>query len=52
MKDFSGNNGPVCNGTAVNDLFDNNLSIFKLGCLVTWETGNTSGDAIIVAPSP
>jgi hypothetical protein len=52
MKDFSGNNGPVCNGTAINDLFDNSLSIFKLGCLVTWETGNTGGDVIIVAPSP
>jgi len=52
MKDFSGNNGPVCNGTAANDLFDNNLSIFKLGCLVTWESATTNGDAVIVAPSP
>lgn len=52
MKDFSGNNGPVCNGTANNDLFDTNLSIFKLGCLVTWESDTTSANAIIVAPSP
>lgn len=52
MKDFSGNNGPVCNGTAFNDLYDTNTSIFKLGCLVTWETDFTGGEAIIVATTP
>ena len=52
MKDFSGNNGPVCNGTAFQDLYDNNLSIFKLGCLVTWETDVTAGNAILVSTTP
>lgn len=52
MKDFSGNNGPICDGTAFNDLYDTNLSIFKLGCLVTWESDFTGGDAIIVATTP
>lgn len=52
MKNFSGNNGPVCTGVASNDLYDTSLSIFKLGCLVTWESPATSGNAIIIAPSP
>ena len=50
MKNFSGNNGPVCNGTSSNDLLDNITSIFRKGCLLTWETTSTSGNAIIIAP--
>jgi len=50
MKNFSGNNGPVCNGTLNNDLLDDNLSIFRKGCILTWETAATAGDAIIVGP--
>jgi hypothetical protein len=52
MKNFSGNNGPVTQGTAAVDLYDDNLSIFAKGCVVTWETGATAGDAWIVAPTP
>lgn len=52
MKNFSGNNGPVCTGNANVDLYDDNLSIFKKGCLVTWESPSTSGNALIVAPTP
>tara|TARA_B110000285_G_scaffold218910_1_gene268911 strand:- start:36 stop:692 length:657 start_codon:yes stop_codon:yes gene_type:complete len=50
MKNFSGNNGPVCNGTSVNDLLDDGLSIFALGCVLTWETAATSGNAIVIGP--
>lgn len=52
MKNFSGNNGPVCTGVANHDLFDDNLSIFAKGCLVTWETSATSGEALMVAVTP
>lgn len=50
MNNFSGNNGPVCNGTLLNDLLDDNTSIFRKGCILTWETPATNGDAMIVAP--
>jgi hypothetical protein len=50
MKNFVGNNGPVCNGTLNNDLLDDNTSIFRKGCILTWETAATAGDALIVAP--
>ena len=50
MKNFSGNNGPVCNGTLNNDLLNDNTSIFRKGCILTWETAATNGDALIVAP--
>ena len=49
MKNFVGNNGPVCNGTINNDLLDDNTSIFRKGCILTWETAATNGDAIIIA---
>ena len=52
MKNFSGNNGPVTQGIAAVDLYDDNLSIFAKGCVVTWETPATNGDAWIVAPTP
>jgi hypothetical protein len=48
MNNFSGNNGPVCTGVLSNDLLDSNTNIFKLGCLLTWETSATAGEAIIV----
>lgn len=48
MNNFSGNNGPVCTGVLSNDLLDSNTNIFKLGCLLTWETTNTAGEALIV----
>ena len=50
MKDFVGNNGPTCNGTINNDLLNDVTSIFRKGCVLTWETGATSGDAIIIGP--
>ena len=50
MKNFSGNNGPVCTGNINNDLLDNNTSIFRKGCILTWETGATAGNAILIAP--
>lgn len=50
MKNFVGNNGPVCNGTLNNDLLDDNTSIFRKGCILTWETAATAGNAIIIAP--
>lgn len=50
MKDFVGNNGPTCDGTANTDLYSATTSIFKKGCLVTWESGATAGNAIIVGP--
>lgn len=52
MKDFSGNNGPTCNGTSAQDLLDDNLSIFAKGCVVTWESPSTSGNALVVAVTP
>lgn len=51
MTHFNANNGPNCNGIAFNDLF-NTTSIFYLGCCVTWETGNTGGNALILATEP
>ena len=50
MKNFSGNNGPVCNGTINNDLLDDNTSIFRKGCILTWETPGTNGNAVIIGP--
>ena len=47
MNNFSGNNGPVCNGTSTNDLFSDINSIFAKGCLLTWESPSTNGDAAI-----
>jgi len=52
MKNFSGNNGPVTQGIAAVDLYDDNLSIFAKGCIVTWESPSTSGNALVVAPTP
>ena len=49
MKDFVGNDGPTCNGTISNDLLDNLTSIFRKGCILTWENSNTSGNAVIIA---
>lgn len=48
MNNFSGNNGPVCTGILSNDLLDSNTNIFGKGCLLTWETSATGGDAVIV----
>jgi hypothetical protein len=48
MNNFSGNNGPVCTGVLSNDLLDSNTNIFAKGCLLTWETNNTGGNAVIV----
>ena len=50
MKDFVGNNGPTCNGDINNDLLNDVTSIFRKGCVLTWETGATSGDAILIGP--
>ena len=50
MPNYSGNLGPVCDGTAANDLLNDTLSIFAKGCILTWETPITSGDAILVGP--
>lgn len=50
MKDFVGNNGPTCDGTINNDLLDDLTSIFRKGCVLTWETAATAGDAIIIGP--
>ena len=50
MPNYSGNLGPVCDGTAANDLLNDSLSIFAKGCILTWETPNTNGDAILVGP--
>lgn len=52
MKNFVGNNGPVCNGTLNNDLLNDETSIFAKGCLVTWETPSFSGEAVMVAVAP
>ena len=49
MKDFVGNNGPTCNGTISNDLYDNLTSIFRKGCILTWEIPSTGGNAVIIA---
>jgi hypothetical protein len=48
MNNFSGNNGPVCTGALSNDLLDSNTNIFGKGCLLTWETDATAGEAVIV----
>ncbi len=48
MNNFSGNNGPVCEGLLSIDLLDSNTNIFGKGCLLTWETGGTAGEAVIV----
>lgn len=46
----SGRSGPInMNGTAIQDLYSQD-GIFKKGCLVTWETPNTNGDAVLVGP--
>ena len=50
MKDFVGNNGPTCNGTIGNDLLSDLTSIFRKGCVLTWETPATNGDAILIGP--
>lgn len=50
MKDFVGNNGPTCNGTLNNDLLDDLTSIFRKGCILTWETPATAGNAILIGP--
>ena len=50
MKDFVGNDGPTCNGTISNDLLDDLTSIFRKGCVLTWETPATNGDAILIGP--
>ena len=50
IPNYSGNLGPVCDGTAANDLLNDSLSIFAKGCILTWETPATSGDAILVGP--
>jgi len=50
IPNYSGNLGPVCDGTAANDLLNDTLSIFAKGCILTWETPITSGDAILVGP--
>ena len=50
MKDFVGNNGPTCNGTIGNDLLSDLTSIFRKGCVLTWETAATNGDAILIGP--
>jgi hypothetical protein len=47
MNNFTGNDGPVCNGTSANDLFSDINSIFAKGCLLTWESPATNGDAVI-----
>ena len=50
MKNYSGNLGPVCDGTSANDLLNDSLSIFAKGCILTWESPSTNGDAILVGP--
>lgn len=52
MSDFSSNFGPQCTGIAAVDLYDDTVSIFKKGCVVTWETGNFAGNAVVIAPTP
>jgi hypothetical protein len=49
MKNFIGNDGPVCNGTIGNDLLGNTTSIFRKGCILTWENATTAGNAVIIA---
>lgn len=49
---FTGTAGPInMNGTALQDLYSQ-FGIFAKGCLVTWETATTNGDAVLVAPAP
>jgi hypothetical protein len=48
---FTGTAGPInMNGTALQDLYGQ-FGIFSRGCLVTWETSGTNGDAVMVGPS-
>lgn len=50
LHQMTGQNGPInLNGTANVDLYGQN-GIFKKGCLVTWESGGTAGEAVYVAP--
>ena len=50
LHQMTGQNGPInLNGTANVDLYGQN-GIFKKGCLVTWESGTTGGDAVNVGP--
>tara|TARA_R110000803_G_scaffold197051_1_gene260498 strand:+ start:42 stop:701 length:660 start_codon:yes stop_codon:yes gene_type:complete len=49
MKNFIGNDGPVCNGTINNDLLNDTTSIFRKGCILTWENANTAGNALVIA---
>lgn len=50
LYQMTGQNGPInLNGTANVDLYGQN-GIFKKGCLVTWESAGTAGDAVYVAP--
>jgi hypothetical protein len=47
---FTGQVGPTnLNGTANVDLYGQ-TGIFKMGCLVTWESGTTGGEAVYVGP--
>lgn len=50
MKNYLGNLGPVCDGTAANDLLGDATSIFAKGCILTWENPVTGGDAVLVGP--
>tara|TARA_R110000782_G_scaffold201892_1_gene290484 strand:- start:42 stop:698 length:657 start_codon:yes stop_codon:yes gene_type:complete len=50
MRDFVGNNGPTCNGDINNDLLNDVTSIFRKGCILTWEVDPTGGNAILIAP--
>ena len=46
---WNGRFGPQnLNGTAITDLYGQ-TGIFKKGCIVTWESGVTGGDAVYVA---
>ena len=49
MKNFIGNDGPVCNGTINNDLLNDTTSIFRKGCILTWENATTAGNALVIA---
>jgi hypothetical protein len=49
MKNFIGNDGPVCNGTIGNDLLGDTTSIFRKGCILTWENATTAGNALVIA---